>query len=433
MLKYFAAFRKEWLILIRDLAGVIVLFIMPTIMVVILALVQEFGWNSITQEPQFPVLLVNNDQDSLGSQFEQGLNDSKLFKVITSLDAVPVTQEIARKKVLNGEYEIAIIIPEGSTQKIRTKAGLMVHEIIGGLMNPGRDPLSGIHNDDSVSVIVYFDPAVKSSFRMAFMSKITEFSSAIELKMIFSSFNSELRKLFPNYNVSEKEYKKSVVFSEVFPSGQELVVYPSTTQHNVSAWAIFAMFFIVIPMTSSMIKEREEGSAVRLLSMPVSYSTIFMAKVGVYLIVCMIQFIMMLLAGIYILPLFGMPSLIMGTHYFSIAILTIMTSLSALGFAIAVGTIAKTNQQAAAFGAVSVVILTALGGLWVPVYLMPKFMSHIATYSPLNWAHAGFQDLFVRGGTFTDIIPDLIKLFIFFLVSMAIAIIYRKLKPSIPN
>jgi len=50
MLKYFAAFRKEWLILIRDLAGVIVLFIMPTIMVVILALVQEFGWNSITQE-----------------------------------------------------------------------------------------------------------------------------------------------------------------------------------------------------------------------------------------------------------------------------------------------------------------------------------------------------------------------------------------------
>jgi len=106
-----------------------------------------------------------------------------------------------------------------------------------------------------------------------------------------------------------------------------------------------------------------------------------------------------------------------------------MTSLSALGFAIAVGTIAKTHQQAAAFGSVSVIILTALGGLWVPVYIMPKFMSHIATYSPLNWAHAGFQDLFVREGTFIDIIPDLIKLFVFFIVTMAIAIIYRKLKP----
>ena len=58
MLKFLAAFRKEWLILIRDIAGLIVLFIMPTIMVVILALVQEFGWNSVLQEPQFPVLLI---------------------------------------------------------------------------------------------------------------------------------------------------------------------------------------------------------------------------------------------------------------------------------------------------------------------------------------------------------------------------------------
>jgi ABC-2 type transport system permease protein len=433
MLKYFAAFRKELLILIRDLAGLIVLFIMPTIMVVILALVQEFGWNTMMQEPQFPVLFVNEDHDSLGSQFENGLNDSKLFKVITSINSVPLTQEVARKKVLSGEYEIAIIVPEGSTSKIRTKAGLMVNQIMSGLMNPGNNLLSGIRDNDSVSVIVYFDPAIKSSFRIAFMSTLKEFTSTIELKMVFSSFNKELARLFPNYHGPESDYKRSVVFSEIFPSGKEQLVYPSTTQHNVPAWAIFAMFFIVIPMTSSMIKEREEGSAVRLLSMPVSYSTIFMAKVGVYLIVCVIQFIMMLLAGIYILPLFGMPTLIMGTHYFAIAILTIVTSLAALGFAIAVGTIAKTHQQAAAFGSVSVVILTALGGLWVPVYLMPKFMSQIATYSPLNWSHAAFQDLFVRGGTFIDIVPDLLRLSVFFLVAMGIAVIYRKIKPSIPN
>jgi ABC-2 type transport system permease protein len=433
MFKYFAAFRKEWLILIRDFAGLIVLFIMPTIMVVILALVQEFGWNSIKMEPQFPVLFVNNDHDSLGSQFEHGLNSSRLFKVVTAVDSVPLTQEVVRKMVLRGESEIGIIVPEGSTEKMRTKAGLMVNQIMGGLMNPGKNLLSGIRYNDSVSVIVYFDPAVKTSFKIAFMSSLKEFSSAIELKMVFSSFNTELGKIFPNYQAPESDYKKSVVFSEVFPSGKEQITYPTTTQHNVPAWAIFAMFFIVIPMTGSMIKEREEGSAVRLLSMPVSYSTIFMAKVGVYLIVCVVQFIMMLLAGIYVLPLFGMPTLVMGTHYFAIAMLTIMTSLSALGFAIAVGTIAKTHQQASAFGSVSVVILTALGGLWVPIYLMPKFMSHIATYSPLNWSHAGFQDLFVREGTFIDIVPDLIKLFIFFVVTMAIAIIYRKFKPSIPN
>jgi ABC-2 type transport system permease protein len=212
MLKFFAAFRKEWLILIRDLAGLIVLFIMPTIMVVILALVQEFGWNSIRQEPQFPVLFVNNDQDTLGSQFERGLNSSKLFKVITTVKSVPLTQEIVRKNVLSGEYEIGIIVPKGSTEKIRTKAGFMVNEIMGGLMNPRRNPLAGIRNTDSVPIIVYFDPAIKTSFKIAFMSSLKEFSSVIELEMIFSSFNNELGNLFPNYQAPKTEYKKSVVF-----------------------------------------------------------------------------------------------------------------------------------------------------------------------------------------------------------------------------
>ena len=433
MLKYFASFRKEWLMLIRDMAGLIVLFIMPTIMVVILALVQEFGWSSVQKEPQFPVLLVNDDHDSLGNQFERGLNESKLFKVVNSIKDERITQEDARRLVMKGDYEIAIIIPKGSSDKVRLKTTLMVNQVMGSLMMPGKNPLEGIQNNDSISALIYYDPAIRSSFRMAFMSKVKEFSAKLELKMVFSSFNKELQRMFPNYQPPKTEYKQAVTFQEVFPSGKEQVTYPTTTQHNVPAWAIFGMFFIVIPMTGSIIKEREEGSSIRLLSMPVSYSTIFMAKVGVYLVVCIFQFLFMIMAGKFILPLMGMPALVMGSHYFAISALTVCTALAALGFAIAVGTIATTHQQASAFGAVSIIILTSLGGLWVPVYLMPKFMSNIAGYSPLNWAHDGFLDLFVRQGTFMEIVPNLFKLFLFFAAMMSLALGYRRFKPSIPN
>jgi ABC-2 type transport system permease protein len=111
----------------------------------------------------------------------------------------------------------------------------------------------------------------------------------------------------------------------------------------------------------------------------------------------------------------------------------IASSLAALGFAIAVGTIARTNQQAASFGVVSVVVFTALGGLWVPVYFMPEVMRTIATWSPLNWGHVGFIDLFLRQATIVDILPSLLKLFAFFVLTVSLALLYRRIKSPLNN
>jgi ABC-2 type transport system permease protein len=169
----------------------------------------------------------------------------------------------------------------------------------------------------------------------------------------------------------------------------------------------------------------------RLLTMPVSYFNVFMAKISVYTVVCYIQFILMVLAGMYILPLFGLAALDPGNQYILLSVLAIASSLAALGYGIMIGTVAKTHQQAAAFGSVSIVILAAIGGLWVPTYLMPPVMKHLATFSPLNWAHAGFLDVFLRGSDFIAISGELSKLLIFFFCCIAVAMLYRKYKPHI--
>jgi ABC-2 type transport system permease protein len=50
-------------------------------------------------------------------------------------------------------------------------------------------------------------------------------------------------------------FKDAVEFHEVFPSYHAIDKIPTTAQHNVPSWAVFAMFFIIIPLTSSMIVE----------------------------------------------------------------------------------------------------------------------------------------------------------------------------------
>jgi len=415
------------MILVRDPAGLILLFLMPMIMVVILALVQEKGWNSITRDPSIPVLLVDDDHDTLAARIQEGLKGSNIFKIYTSIDGKHLTQDIARELIAKGRYNVGVIIPKGATKIIRHKVQLMVTQVVSGIMMPVDNPFLDIQSNDSVNIKVYFDPGIKGTFKYAFMATMKEYSMMIESSMIFSSFNTELKRMFPQYRPPKSEYRETVYFSEIFPAGKDEKAVPSTTQHNVPAWALFAMFFIVIPMSGSMIKEREEGSMIRIYTMPVSYLTIFMAKVSIYTIVCVIQFILMMLAGRFVLPFAGIAPLTIGSNYPGIFLMMVASSLAALGFAIAVGTIARTHQQAASFGVVSVVVFTALGGLWVPVYFMPEAMRTIATWSPLNWGHVGFIDLFLRQATILDVMPQLLKLLAFFVVTISIALYYRRI------
>jgi ABC-2 type transport system permease protein len=207
-------------------------------------------------------------------------------------------------------------------------------------------------------------------------------------------------------------------------------VLPNSVQHNVPAWAVFAMFFILIPLTGNIIRERNSGSILRIRLMPGSYMYTIGAKILVYLLITIIQFILMLMVGIFILPLFGLPLLELGNHILSLLVMIIATGLAATGYGLALGSIFNTVDQAAAFGSVSVIILAALGGIWVPVFVMPPLMQWVSQISPLNWGLEGFYSIFLRGGGILDILPWVSLLIAFSLVMMAIAYYFFSLKKN---
>ena len=191
---------------------------------------------------------------------------------------------------------------------------------------------------------------------------------------------------------------------------------------------MFAMFFIVIPLAGNMIHERDSGSFFRLLTMPGNYFTVIAGKTIVYLLITFFQFFLMLLTGIYILPLFGLPVLNIGTHPTALIITALSSGLAAVGYGILVGTTAETHEQAGVFGSVSVIILASLGGIWFPVYAMPKVMQKISVISPLNWGLEGFYDIFLKNGNLKDILPEVSALLLFFIITVSIAFFYEKSK-----
>jgi ABC-2 type transport system permease protein len=247
---------------------------------------------------------------------------------------------------------------------------------------------------------------------------------------MFQSFSDQIAELIPDGgNAPKKAYERSqiITYNEIYASDLIGDVVPNAVQHNVPAWTIFGMFFIVISVVGNVMKEKKEGSAFRLRTMPTSYLTLMNGKIILYVVVCFIQFLLMLGVGIFILPLIGLPALQLGNSIPSVLFLALMTSFAATGFGVLVGTLANSEQQGAILGSLSILLLSAIGGILVPTYVMPDIMRSISIISPLNWALEGFYKLFLRGGGFVDILPNIALLIGFFLLVMSISSISNRL------
>ena len=92
---------------------------------------------------------------------------------------------------------------------------------------------------------------------------------------------------------------------------------------------------------------------------------------------------------------------------------------------------ANTQEQSAPFGATFVVILAAMGGVWVPVFVMPKTMQVLSNFSPMNWGLNAYYDVFLRNSSFIEIVPEITTLFLFFMATTVISIIYNEKKNAV--
>ena len=323
-----------------------------------------------------------------------------------------------REKVISGEFQIGIVIKENATALMKDRIKRNIVEILPpeDSLVFGKLPL--ISNPAHVDI--YFDPITKNSFKQSITSAIREFSSAVEAKVVFDVYSGLFHDLLGVELRELENYDKPVMISTQFAGENEEFV-PNSVQHNVPAWTIFAMFFIVIPLAGNIIKERESGISQRLSVIAGSGLPVIMGKVTTFFLVGLIQAAAMLAVGFYLLPLMGLPQLIISGHFLALVVITIAVSLAASGYGVAIGTISSSQEQSSIFGSISVVILAAIGGIWVPTFMMSDIMQVISKMSPLNWALNGYYDIFLRNAGIEDIINYVFYLLLFFLTCIIIS------------
>jgi len=427
--KLVAAIKKEMLILLRDRIGLAILFIMPMILIFVMTLIQDSAFKSLN-EKGIPIIFVNEDKDSLGYAVEKGLRNSELCSFNDQINGEYITAEEAKKAVADGKFLVGIVIPKNATNAIRKN----VQELVESAFSTDSIAPNKTQSVDSVEVKIFIDPVTKKSFLTSISSNLREFISGIKTQLMFKTFSDQLAELIPEKKqMTSNAYNNTqiITYKEIYASETMGEIVPNAVQHNVPAWTIFAMFFIVLPLAGSMVKEKIEGSIVRLHTMPSSFLLLINGKIIVYVVVCLIQFVLMMSVGLFFLPMLGLPVLDLGNSALGIFVISLATAFAATGFGVMMGTIAKTEQQGAIMGALSILLLSAIGGVWVPTYVMPDTMRQLSGLSPLNWSLDGFYDLLLRGAGVRAVLPGAIKLILFFLITMSIASLVNRFKRNV--
>jgi ABC-2 type transport system permease protein len=394
-----AVLKKEILLTLRDIHALAVLFAMPVAFILVMSLaLQE---TDKEQQQQFDVGLVFQSQADQQAPESGQLKTSGEFKYIEYADYGSFKDKAESDQLIAG-----VIVPQNFFSKLLA--------------------------DDDVTlepVEIYYQPTTPLPLRKLLLASLRQSIATIQLEKRLAK---EIEDPFIRKGMRDKFLAKNLMIEkEITGTGEEDKVQPTSVQQSVPAWLIFSMFFVVIPIATTVLIEKQNGTHQRLMTLPVSDTYLLLGKLIPYLFINIIQTVLMFLVGIYLVPLFGGNGLVLSDNAWLLIPMSLSVGLAAISLALLIATFVKSTEQATTIGGVINLLLAAIGGIMVPVYVMPDFMQQAASYSPMNWGLDGFLTILLREGQWTDITTNMIKLLALALVLFVLALFnYRRVVAS---
>ncbi len=423
MFKLWATIIKDFRVLRRDGIGLALMFVMPVILVFVVTDIQESTFQMINKN-KLPVLIINRDTGESGVQLIEAINKIGLFKVYQlpkNQDTKFVSDSMKQRDVL-----VAVTIPADFTRKVKAKAknvagkalvsfGLQADSV---QKDPGEiDPLT-----------LYYNPILQEQLRLSVQGGLKSALQLVESRETLRSLYFSINEKQLPANLENEMLNNKASINEIPVSKNGSLRTPNAAQHNVPSWTIFAMFFVIMSLGGSVVKEKTNGSFVRLKTLPTNYAVGLLSKQITYVAVTVLQAAVIFALGIFVFPLVGLPPLNVPIDVFGLLIVTIICGWCAVSYAICVGVFSKTQEQSNGFGAISIVILAAIGGLMVPSFAMDTSLKTVADFSPMHWCLQAYYGLFLEGGKLTDVMNYLVPLVLITLVLQLVTFLGLKRK-----
>ena len=423
MFKLRATILKDIRILLRDKVGLMLMLLMPVLLAIVITTVQNSTFELVNNN-KVPLILYNKDTGQVSTEFIRALDKIGMFE-LKNLDSSQNEKDIVSRMHAKDAL-VAIIIPENYTDQTLSKAKNITKEALKNV-NIAEDSVKNVSINE-IPLTLYYHPVLQQSFRNSINGALRSALQLVQSKYIVRQLYTTVNEQTIPDSLENQITANQLPVNEIPVSRDGSRNIPNATQHNIPAWTIFAMFFIVISLGSSIVREKQSGSFIRLRTLPTNFMVALASKQITYLFVTLLQAAIIFSIGTWLFPKMGLPPLNLPADKLGLFLVTLACGWCATSFAICIGVFAQTQEQSNGFGAVSIVILAAIGGLLVPSFAMPASFQLIMRLSPLHWCLEAYYGLFLEGGTLKDILMNIIPLLVITVVLQLIAIYGLKRK-----
>ncbi|MGH8441782.1 MAG: ABC transporter permease [Nevskiaceae bacterium] len=382
---------KELRVLLRDRHGLAVLFVMPAVFILIMSLALR---DAMDPERRATLSYLWLDQD--GGYFALALGDALAAR--PTLVRLPATDEAQLLERLRAdEAPFAVAIDAGFAQRIAGAA----------------DGAPG------TLIRVYLSPSAPAQARLLFEAHVRAALASVQAEYLLEDAmgvpHEEAQKFRGQVDPAR------LPLEAVYVGAGALPAQPNAVQQSVPAWLVFAMFFVVLPLATSVLTEREQGNLQRLALLNVSPARLLAAKFPAYYLLNLGQLAVMLAVGAWVVPALGGDRLGLGDSLAGLWLIATALSFAAIGFGLLVAVVARSAVQATTLGGVANLVLGAVGGVMVPKLVMPPAMQAASSASPMSWALEGCWDILLRSGGVAEVLPESAALAAFALVAFTLA------------
>ncbi len=424
MFKLWATIIKDIQILTRDRVGLIVMFAMPIVLAVVITATQNSTFELVNKN-KVPLLLCNKDTGDASRQLVTAIEKVGMFEV-KKVTATTTEKELSYR-IHEKDALIGIIIPNGFSSRLNAKAKATSVKALNNL-GLQTDTLTTGADSSLQPLNLLYHPVLQTSFRQSIQGALRSTLQMVQSKQVIKNIYYALNETDLPQSLENEIINNQIPLNETTVSIDGSKTIPNATQHNIPAWTIFAMFFVVISLGTNVVKEKLNGSFIRLKTLPTNYILALLSKQITYLLVTLLQAAVIFAIGVWLFPLMNLPKLNMPADILGLLLVTFMCGWCAVSFAICIGVFAKTQEQANGIGSVSIVLLAAIGGLLVPSFAMPESFQYVIQLSPLHWCLEAFYGLFLERGGLKDVVISIAPLLAITILLQLIALYGLKRK-----
>ncbi len=451
-----ALLRKDFLNFRRNRAAVSLTFAVPFAMIYLFG--QIFGVNRKDSGPTgIPVAVVNASTNPAATKLVDVLKREKSFRVITDFtlpdqSTRPLTEADLRPLMQRpgADFRFAVVIPadlirenalglhlkflSNPRNEIETQTvnGILqktifsnVPELLGQSLQARAKKILGERGLDrfndgltaAISSAFGADPADTKRLLTSGDFGLGELSSPAKpvdpaLRRLDSAApaapNSGLspaERSALNSQVAAQKSATADVFSQIVKIDSEQVVgakvkSPMATS-LVGGWAIQFLLFALSASATSLFRERDAGIFQRLLAAPVTRAHILWSKFLYGVALGLVQLVVLFVASGWLYGIEVMP------HLPLLALVCVFAAAACTSFGMLLAAISPSQEAAGGLATFLIMFMSAIGGAWFPISLMPAFIQQFSKLTLVYWSMEGFSAVLWAGQSLVQLLPIL--------------------------